>query len=166
MARVLTKIGFTVFAGCLLKDSGGPGSKELLEIGDKNLHVIQLDVTKEEDWDKAVEYIEGKTGGCGGLWGIVNNAGWATFGEVEWCSMDTYRKITEVNLLGLINGVKKVAPLLRRSKGRIVSITSGLARNAVPTRSPYVMTKYASNGFHDCLRYEMEPFGVKVTVRR
>lgn len=32
----------------------------------------------------------------------------------------------------------------------------------VPTRSPYCLTKYALEGFHDVLRYEMRSFGVQV----
>ena len=55
-------------------------------------------------------------------------------------------------------------PLIRSARGRVVTITSGLGRMAVPSRSPYCFTKYALEGFHDCLRYEMEPFGVKVSV--
>ena len=36
----------------------------------------------------------------------MNNAGWATFGEIEWISMETYRKIAEVNVFGLIRGTQ------------------------------------------------------------
>ena len=39
-----------------------------------------------------------------GLWGLVNNAGWATFGEVEWVSMENYKKAMDVNLNGAILG--------------------------------------------------------------
>ena len=51
-----------VFAGCLLKDVGGEGAKELEAIsknkGRKNpLHVLQLDVTKEEEWQNAATFI-------------------------------------------------------------------------------------------------------------
>ena len=70
-----------------------------------------------------------------GLWGIVNNAGWATFGEVEWVSLETYRKALEVNVVGLLAGVKTVLPLIRQARGRVVTIPSGLGRMAVPTRS-------------------------------
>ncbi len=70
--------------------------------------------------------------------------------------MPTYRRITEVNVFGLILGIKKCLPLVRAAKGRVVTITSGLAFMTVPTRTPYVMTKYAMEGFHDTLRYEMQ----------
>ena len=79
--------------------------------------------------------------------------------------MATYRKIMDVNMFGLMRGVQVCLPLIRKSQGRIVSTTSGLAKMAVPTRSPYVFTKYALAGFMDVLRYEMEAFGVKVSVR-
>ena len=50
----------------------------------------------------------------GDLWGIVNSAGWSTHGEVEWMDMDTYRKIAEVNLFGVIGGLKLFLPLIRK----------------------------------------------------
>ncbi len=65
----------------------------------------------------------------------MNNAGWATYGEIEWVSMDTYKKIVDINVFGIIRGVKKFLPLIRRSRGRVVSIASGLSRYTVPSRS-------------------------------
>jgi len=165
LAKHLTSLGFNVFAGCLLADKEGPGAKELRGLGSPRLKVIQLDVTKQEDWVKAKEFVEKNLiSTSSGLWGIVNNAGWATFGEVEWVSMDTYRKAMDINVFGLIDGIKTFLPLIRSGKGRIVTITSGLGRMAVPTRSPYCLTKYALEGFHDCLRYEMKSFGVSVSI--
>jgi len=165
LSKHLAGLGFKVFSGCLLADKNGPGAEELRGLQDPNIKVLQLDVTKAEDWDKAHELIKENLGASSpGLWGIVNNAGWATFGEVEWVNMATYRKAVDVNVLGLIQGVKVMLPLIRRAKGRVVTITSGLGRMAVPTRSPYVTTKYALEGFLDCLRYEMKPFGVGVSI--
>ena len=43
---------------------------------------------------------------CLGLWGLVNNAGWATFGEVEWVSIDNYKKAMDINFNGVILGKK------------------------------------------------------------
>jgi len=165
LAKHLHSLGFYVFAGCLLADRNGPGATELRELKSNRLHVIQLDVTNNDEWKKAKEFIN-KTlpSSSVGLWGLVNNAGWATFGEVEWVSIDNYKKAMDINFNGVILGVKTMLPLLRQSKGRIVTITSGLGRFAVPTRSPYVASKYALEGFLDCLRYEVESFGVKVSL--
>jgi len=36
------------------------------------------------------------------LWGVVNNAGWSTFGEIEWVPMEAYRRIMEINVFGIL----------------------------------------------------------------
>ena len=50
-----------MFAGCLLADKAGDGAEELRKLASPKLHVIQLDVTKQEDWDKCKEYIKKNT---------------------------------------------------------------------------------------------------------
>lgn len=55
--------------------------------------------------------------------------------------------------------------LTHRSQGRVVNMASGLARMMAPSRSVYAITKYAIEGFSDCLRYEMKRWGVKVRTR-
>lgn len=54
--------------------------------------------------------------------------------------------------------------LLFSSVGRVVNISSMLGRMANPARSPYCITKFGVEAFSDCLRYEMHPLGVKVSV--
>ena len=81
LAKHLHSLGFTVFAGCLLAEQNGPGALELRSVDSKRLRVLQLDVTKESDWDSAYETVMKESDG-GKLWGIVNNAGWSTFGKI------------------------------------------------------------------------------------
>ena len=52
------------------------------------------------------------------LWGVVNNAGTACWGEVEWVSLDRYKRLAEVNLWGMIRVTKAFLPLIRQSKGK------------------------------------------------
>lgn len=52
-----------------------------------------------------------------GLWGLVNNAGVSTFGEVEFASLDDYKKVAEINLWGTVRVTKAFLPLIRRAKG-------------------------------------------------
>ena len=67
-----------------------------------------------------------------GLWGIVNNAGIAGgTGVIEWLSMDDYRAAFEVNTLGMIETIRIFLPLVLKSKGRIVNITSIMGRLAL-----------------------------------
>lgn len=52
-----------------------------------------------------------------GLWGLVNNAGVSTFGEVEFASLDNYKEVAEINLWGTVRVTKAFLPLIRRAKG-------------------------------------------------
>ncbi len=57
---------------------------------------------------------------------MVNNAGISTFGEVEFTTMDTYKQVSEVNLWGTIRVTKAFLPLIRRSKGKIITTPSAM----------------------------------------
>ncbi|CAH2247857.1 D-beta-hydroxybutyrate dehydrogenase, mitochondrial [Pelobates cultripes] len=165
LAKHLHSKGFTVFAGCLFKDKGDAGVKELDNLKSDRLKTLQLNVVKQEEIEKAVEIIrENLQDPEKGLWGVVNNAGISTFGEVEFTSMETYKEVAEVNLWGTVRVTKACLPLIRRAKGRVVNISSMLGRMSNPARSPYCITKFGVEAFSDCLRYEMHPLGVKVSV--
>ncbi|CAI9582512.1 unnamed protein product [Staurois parvus] len=99
IAKHLHDKGFSVFAGCLLKDKGDAGVKELDKMKSDRMKTVQLNVVKQEEIDRAVEIIKENVKDKG-LWGVVNNAGISTFGEVEFTSMDTYKEVAEVNLWG------------------------------------------------------------------
>ncbi|KAG3271568.1 3-hydroxybutyrate dehydrogenase 1, transcript variant X1 [Ictidomys tridecemlineatus] len=165
LAKHLHSKGFLVFAGCLLKDKGDAGVKELDSLNSDRLRTIQLNVCNNEEVERAVETVHSSLKDPEkGMWGLVNNAGISTFGEVEFTSMETYKEVAEVNLWGTVRTTKSFLPLLRRAKGRVVNISSMLGRMANPARSPYCITKFGVEAFSDCLRYEMYPLGVKVSV--
>ncbi|EPY85289.1 D-beta-hydroxybutyrate dehydrogenase, mitochondrial [Camelus bactrianus] len=165
LAKHLHSEGFLVFAGCLMKDKEGDGVKELDNLKSDRLRTVQLNVCKSEEVDKVLEIIRSSLKDPEkGLWGLVNNAGISTFGEVEFTSMETYKEIAEVNLWGTVQVTKAFLPLIRRAKGRVVNISSVMGRMANTARSPYCITKFGVEAFSDCLRYEMHPLGVKVSV--
>ncbi|KAK2859528.1 hypothetical protein Q5P01_004148 [Channa striata] len=165
LAKHLHKLGFTVFAGCFLKDKGGEGAKELEEFHSDRMKVVQLDVCSEDQVNDAVQYIKDNLEDSErGLWAVVNNAGVSTFGEVEFTSMDTYKQVSDVNLWGTIRVTKAVLPLIRRAKGRVVNLASMYGRMGNVLRSPYCVSKYGVEAFSDCLRYEMKAWGVKVSI--
>ncbi|KAM8823237.1 D-beta-hydroxybutyrate dehydrogenase, mitochondrial isoform 2-T2 [Spinachia spinachia] len=165
LAKHLHKLGFTVFAGCLFKDKGGEGAKELEDFPSDRMKVVQLDVCSEEQVAQAVTYVkENLEDTETSLWAVVNNAGVSTFGEIEFTSMDTYRRVSEVNLWGTIGVTKAFLPLIRRAKGRVVNVASMSGRMGGRSQSAYCVSKYGVEAFSDCLRYEMKPWGVKVSV--
>ncbi|KAB7495048.1 D-beta-hydroxybutyrate dehydrogenase, mitochondrial [Armadillidium nasatum] len=164
LALHLDKLGFRVFAGCLFANKGGEGATKLKENGSKKLHVIQLDVTSDEELQEARETIEKILPENECFWGVVNNAGLSTFGNLEWVPLSTVKRIADVNVFGMISVIKTFLPLIRKSKGRIVNSSSTLGRISAPMRSSYVASKFAVEGLSDCLRSEMKPLGIDVCI--
>lgn len=58
------------------------------------------------------------------LWAVVNNAGVACSSEIEWCPMEVYKQMLDVNALGVVEVTKSFLPFLKQSQGRIVIVTS------------------------------------------
>ncbi|XP_072852528.2 D-beta-hydroxybutyrate dehydrogenase, mitochondrial [Pogona vitticeps] len=165
LARHLHAQGFTVFAGCLLKERGGDGARQLEDLRSESLHVLQLDVCREEEVAEALRFVrENLKEPEQGLWGLVNNAGVASFGEVEFTSMEKFKATAEVNLWGTIRVTKAFLPLIRKARGRVVNLASMLGRMASPQRSSYCVSKFGVEAFTDCLRQEMYPWGVSVVA--
>ncbi|XP_038066041.1 D-beta-hydroxybutyrate dehydrogenase, mitochondrial-like [Patiria miniata] len=164
LARRLDDLGFRVFAGCLFAE--GPGALGLTSECSGRLEVIQLDVTSDHEVSQAVKSVRESLSTTGDvLWGVVNNAGTACWGEAEWISLDRYKKLAEVNLWGMIRVTKAFLPLIRNSKGRVVNMSSMLGRVSMPVCSAYSITKYGVQAFTDSLRNELASnFGVSAVI--
>ena len=128
--------------------------------------MLKLDVTDSADIKNCLDQVkqELEIGNFQGLWGLVNNAGIGIHGPIELTSMDAYRKITDVNILGTIEMTKEFLPLVREAKGRIVIVGSLASIISPQFFSAYCMTKHAIRAFTDTLRWEMNRFGVKVSA--
>lgn len=134
--------------------------KALSEYGNR-IHAEQLDVTDNEAFQSFIARVEEKNA----IDYIFNNAGvgWGGFLATE--NMDNIRKVIDANLYGVIHGVKAVLPyMLKRESGHIVNIASVAAIVPLPLQSVYVASKCAVRGLTECLRFELAPFNIKVTV--
>lgn len=151
--------GFTVFAGCL--DAASDGAKELASRA--NVHVLQLDITSDDQVDKALEEVKTNLG-PNALWAVLANAGITGMGLVEWNSMERVKRIFEVNVFGHVRVAKAFLPLLKKSRGRLVIVTSGLCRVTIPGTTVYCMSKHAMLSLVDGLRRECEEEGVDVAA--
>ncbi|KFM81943.1 Retinol dehydrogenase 3, partial [Stegodyphus mimosarum] len=96
------------------------------------------------------------------LWAVVNNAGIAQGGEIDWTPLSEFQKVIEVNTVGVIRVTKAFLPLLRKSNGRVVNITSLLGKVCMPALVGYCMSKSAAISFTMGLRMEMVKWKVKV----
>lgn len=74
------------------------------------------------------------------------------------------KKATEINLLGPIRLTQVMLPLVRRAKGRIIFMTSGLCRVASPVRGVHSGILSAIEALAACLKQELRPRGVDVVV--
>jgi NAD(P)-dependent dehydrogenase (short-subunit alcohol dehydrogenase family) len=155
----LDRLGYLVFAGVRRPEDGD----RLRAQGSERLHPVILDVTRQPDIDAAVRTIDAA---CGprGMAGLVNNAGVATGGPIEFVPVDQVRRQFEVNVFGLLAVTQACLPLIRRATGRIVNIGSIAGRTVAPFVVPYGMSKHAVEALSDGLRLELEEAGIKVAV--
>ncbi|KFM81941.1 17-beta-hydroxysteroid dehydrogenase type 6, partial [Stegodyphus mimosarum] len=159
LARRLDSLGYKVFAGCL--NTSGKEIDELKYTCSSNLHIISLDVTQTSSVQQALKIVQNNLG-TNELWAIVNNAGIIERGEAEWTPLEFYQKQFEVNTFGVVRVTQAFLPLLRKSKGRVITTTSVGGRYTFSGFVPYCMSKHATSSFCDGLRLEMAKFGVKV----
>src|SRR4051812_15376356 len=119
-ALKLDGAGFRVFAGVRKAEDG----ERLSAQGSSRLRVIHpFDVTDTDQIAAAVEAVEAGLNGEP-LRGIVNNAGIGSGGPLEAIDLDEFRKSLEVNTVGVLAVSQAFLPLLRKSGGRIVNMSS------------------------------------------
>ncbi|KAJ8984264.1 hypothetical protein NQ317_007497, partial [Molorchus minor] len=146
LARQLDEQGFTVFAG-FQNVAGNPAAEELKEVCSGRLHVLQLDVSSETQILAASLYaVEHLPDGAPGLWAVVHAQSWVALGEIEWIPPQI------------------MLPLVRRARGRIVVLTSGLCRIASPVRGIHCGLLAALEAQAECLRKELRSRGVDIVV--
>lgn len=96
---------------------------------------------------------------------LINNAGISMHARFDELSdIEAVERITSINYFGSVYCTWYALPHLRKSKGRLVAISSLTGRNGVPMRTLYAGTKHAMAGFFDSLRIELKRDGVSVTV--
>lgn len=101
----------------------------------------------------------------GGLDALVNNAGIGVYGAVEEVPLDEARRQFEVNLFGIARLTQLLVPAMREAgSGTIVNISSIGGRVYTPLGAWYHASKHALEGWSDCLRLELAPFGIRVVV--
>ncbi|XP_053311676.1 retinol dehydrogenase 7-like [Spea bombifrons] len=159
LAKQLDKRGLLVLAACLTKK----GTENLRKETSSRLQTVILDVTDSQSVSSATKWVKDCVGSAG-LWGLVNNAGFGfSIAPNEWQRKEDFLKVLQVNLLGTIDVTLNLLPLIRRSHGRIVNMSSALGRLSM-VGGGYCISKYGVESFSDSLRRELRAFGVKVSV--
>ncbi|OWK16640.1 RDH16, partial [Cervus elaphus hippelaphus] len=162
LARQLDLRGLRVLAACLTEQ----GAEQLRNQMSDRLQMVILDVTKTESIAAATEWVKEPVGtevwpGEVCLWGLVNNAGiLLPAAPNEWLTKDDFSKILNVNLIGLIEVTLSLLPLIRRTRGRAVSVSSTAGRLSL-FGGGYCISKYGVEAFSDSLRRKLSHFGIR-----
>ena len=166
LCQALIKRGYKVFGTVRNRKDATELKKEFGE----NLDALLVDVTDEKQVIKAKErvqnYLNGKP-----LTALINNAGIATLGPVEFLPTSDFKKQIDTKILGTFLCTKIFLPLLGTDNnlignpGRIVNISSILGgKIGSPFMSGYCASKHAVEAFSESLRRELKPYRIKVII--
>ena len=159
----LAKNGYLTYA--TVRKTEGGGSNQIMDIAKNEnlpLQVIQLDVDNDKSVLDAINKIVTENDRIDV---VVNNAGYALVGALEETSMEEIKAQFETNFFGAVRVMQAVIPIMRKQRsGKIVNITSMGGRIAIPLDSIYHATKFALEGLSESIRYELEPFGIKIIL--
>ena len=121
--------------------------------------------TDVSDEDECRAFVDGAVGELGRLDVLVNNAGVMHLGPIEDAPTDEWRRMVNVNVLGLLYCTHAAIPHLRRSgAGHIVNVSSVGGRVVGHWSGVYSATKFAVGTLSEALRRELMDAGIRVTV--
>ncbi len=114
------------------------------------------------DWEQARDLVDFCGRELGGLEILINNAGIGIFKNVEEMSVPEWRQTLATNLDGVFYCCHFGLPLLKKSGGFIINISSLAGKNPFPKGAAYNASKFALNGFSEALMQEVRHDGVQV----
>lgn len=162
-AHHLAGLGFLVFAG-VRSEAGEHAARDL----GPSVLPVRLDLLDAAAVRAAADQVASELAGRGipGLAGLVNNAGVAVAGPLEFLPVEAFREQMEINVTGQLAVTQAFLPLLRRADppARIVFMGSVSGLLALPFMGPYSASKFALEALADSLRLELLPWGIHVAL--
>lgn len=155
-ARLFAAEGAKVVLADVLDEDGTTVAKD---IGDAATY-LHLDVTSEDDWQLTVDK---SIDGFGSIDILVNNAGVFAVNPLATTSLEDYRRIIDINQVGVFLGMRAVAShMAARASGSIINILSVAGLQGSPGTIAYTASKFAVRGMTKVVAKELAPFGVRV----
>lgn len=154
-ALLLAKEGYRVYGTAR-------NTEHMKDLEKAGVSLLSIDVTDEESMSSGIQKLLQAEGRVDIL---INNAGYGSYGAIEDVDLSEARHQFEVNLFGLARMIQLVLPSMRENRyGKIINISSMGGRISAPFGGWYHATKYALEGFSNCLRMETKPFGIDVIL--
>lgn len=113
-----------------------------------------VDVTREADCRKLVEQARESFDGIDVLILCAGISMWARFEAIK--DLTVFRRLMDINYLGVVHCVHAALPLLKLSRGLVVTISSTQAVIGLPNHTGYSASKHAVNGFLEALEHELQ----------
>jgi len=151
--------GYTVFGTAFAEAE----VQDLKHASNGRVRLMICDMTKEaavKSWAKAVSDALGDAG----LDLLINNAGILTPGPIEVLPLEAIRREFDVNVFGALSVINSFLPALRKSRGRIVQVSTWTATVPLPFNGPSGASKAAMEVFSAVYRAELKSFGIDVVV--
>ena len=137
----------------------GPGTALAIELG-QNALFLSLDVSSKSSWQQAIQQTEQYFGPLNVL---VNNAGVSDGGYIQDLPLETYRKVIDINQVGVFLGMQAAYPSLKRAKmGSIINVSSIYGIVSDVHSLAYVASKFAVRGMTKVAAVEFGRFGIRV----
>ena len=160
-ALALAREGAAVALGARREDRLQELAERIESEGGRAL-ALRADVGDEAS---ARAFVEGAHSRLGRLDILVNNAGVMLLGPVDGADVSDWRRMVDVNVLGLLYCTHAALPLMREGGGgHIVNLSSVAGRTASLGSAVYNFTKWGVGGFSEALRQEALHSGIRVTI--
>ncbi len=156
---MLSKLGYKVFAGVRREEDG----RDLVDKSGGSIVPVSVEITDSESIKQAAIKVASLLGDDG-LAALVNNAGIAVIGPLEFIPLDKLREQFEVNVIGHVAMTQAFLPLLRKGNGRIINISSKEGILSMPFVGPYCASKHALEALSDALRMELNYWHIPVSI--
>jgi len=161
-ALALARAGASVALGARRRERIEALAARIEEETGSTAIALEVDVADEA---QARAFVTGAAERLGRLDGLVNNAGVMLLGPVESGDPGDWRRMVDVNLLGLLYCTHAALPIMReQGSGDIVNISSIAGRFARAGAAVYNLTKFGVNAFTEGLRQEVTEGGIRVIV--
>ena len=161
LCEELGRRGATVVVADIDGDAAGQVAGRLQQEGAQAV-AVRVDVANEAEMAQLMESIAGEYGGIDYM---INNAGIAIGGDSRDLSMQQWRRVIDVNLLGVVYGtIHAYQVMVRQGHGHIVNISSLSGLVPQPGNIPYCTSKHGIVGLSLSLRAEGTDLGVKISA--